>query len=86
MNDVTLSTGIVEINVVKANLPRLVALRLAAEIAADDYNNGCKTVAGRAGIKESALKKFVTARAGEKFEEKKAECEQLYLLFEELPA
>ena len=81
----TLEKGFIEVSLVKTNIHRLVALRKAAEDAAEDYNEACKLVAGKAGIKEAALKKFVTARAGDKYEDKKVECGQLHLLFEELP-
>ena len=80
-----LDKGIIEISIVKANIGKMVTLRRFAEDATEDYNEAVKLIAGKAGVKESALKKFVTARASDKYEEKKAECGQLHLLFEELP-
>lgn len=42
-----------------------------------------KAVAEKAGLLASVVRKFVVAKAGESFDEKKKEAEQLALVFEE---
>lgn len=55
----------------------------AAE-AADTLSEGIKAAAEKAGIQATVLRKFITARAGDKFEEKKRDAAQLNLIFEEV--
>ena len=45
---------------------------------------GVKANAERAGIQASVLRKFIAARAGENFGDKKRDALQLSLLFEEI--
>jgi predicted Zn-dependent protease len=56
----------------------------AAQEAATIFDEGIKANAERAGIQSSVLRRFITARAGEKFEDKKRDAMQLSLLFEEI--
>jgi hypothetical protein len=67
-----------------AAIDTLVADYKYAAQAADTLSEGIKAAAERAGIQATVLRKFITARAGEKFEEKKRDAAQLNLLFEEV--
>jgi hypothetical protein len=68
----------------KNEIERLIKLKTKSEEAAEDFNNAVKHVAEQAGIQAGVLRKFVNARAGEKYEDEKRRCEQLALLFEEV--
>jgi type IV secretory pathway VirB4 component len=69
---------------VKERIGFLVKLYKEAASSAEALSEDIKAVAEKAGINASALRKFVTARASEKFEERKRYCEQLNLLFEDI--
>ena len=56
----------------------------AAHDAAEVLAEGVKANAERAGIQASVLRKFIAARAGENFGDKKRDALQLSLLFEEI--
>jgi hypothetical protein len=62
----------------------LVADLKHAQEAGKVFGDGIVANAKRAGIEASVLRRFITARAGEDFEEKKRDAQQLSLLFEEL--
>lgn len=70
--------------IIKDRIDELVNLKERADDAAERYSDGIKRAAEDSGYLASVVKKFVTARAGEKFEEKKRECEQQLELFEEV--
>ena len=52
--------------------------------AAEEFAEAVKAVAEQSGLLASVVRKFVVARASEKFDEKKRHCEQLSLLFDEV--
>jgi hypothetical protein len=56
----------------------------AAHEANEIFAEGVKANAERAGIQVSVLRKFIAARAGENFSEKKRDAAQLNLLFDEI--
>ena len=62
----------------------LVKLLIAKQEAAEDYSAAIKAKAEAAGIQASVLGKYISAIAGEKYEEKKRDAEQLALCFDEL--
>jgi hypothetical protein len=62
----------------------LVADLKHAQEAGDIFASGIKAQAEKAGIQASVLRKFIAARAGESFAEKKRDAEQLALLFDEI--
>ena len=64
----------------------LVRLYKAQEYAANDFAEAIKTTAETAGLHAKNVRSFIIAKAGEKFEEKKAQVEQLALIFEEIAA
>jgi hypothetical protein len=70
--------------VIAEKIDQLVKLKTAADEAATDFAEAVKAAAEKSGLLASVVRRFVVARSGEKFEEKKRECEQLSILFEEV--
>ena len=62
----------------------LVADLKHAQEAAEGFADGIKAQAEKAGVQSSVLRKLITARAGENFEDRKRDAQQLALLFEEI--
>lgn len=76
--------GVQQPKIIAELIDELVRLKERADDAAESYSDGIKRAAEDSNYLASVVKKFVTARAGEKFEEKKRECEQQLELFEEV--
>lgn len=74
----------IKTKVIKDRLDELLTLQTKAENASNRFSDAIKATAEASGINAGALRKFVNARAGEKFDERKRDCEQLSLLFEEV--
>jgi hypothetical protein len=70
--------------IIGQRIDELVRLKNAADDAAEAFSDGIKKAAEDSGYLASAVKKFVTARAGEKFEEEHRKVEQQLELFEEV--
>ena len=62
----------------------LIADLKAAEEKSAIFNEGIKAFAEKCGLQSSVLRKFITARAGKNFNDKKRDALQLSLLFEEI--
>lgn len=62
----------------------LVALKMKADQASQAFSDAIKKAAEDSGLLSSVVRRFVIARAGESFEEKRRENVQLQLLFEEV--
>lgn len=71
-------------SVVKEHIDKLLTLHSKAATASEDFSSAIKATAEKSGINAAALRKFVAARAGENFEDRKRDCEQLSLLFDEV--
>jgi flagellar biosynthesis/type III secretory pathway protein FliH len=69
---------------VKDKINQLVKLFTAAKESSTELSEGIKAVAEEAGVNAKALRSFVAARAGEDFEAKHREVEQLVFLFEKI--
>ena len=65
-------------------MEELVKLHHASASAGEELNDAIKVAAEESGLLASVVRKFVTARAGEKYEEKKREVDQLSLCFDEI--
>ncbi len=65
-------------------LDHLVRLHTSAKEAQKDLSDAIKAVAEKSGLLASVVRKIVVAKAGESFEEKKKEAEQLALMFDEV--
>ncbi len=71
---------------VAEKLDYLVSLHQAAKTAAEERDEAITAIAEKSGYLASAVRKLVTAQAGEKFEEKHREVEQQGELFDEVAA
>ena len=76
--------AVITMKPVKDKIDDLIALYVKAGKASDKLNDAIKAVAEKAGLLASVVRKFVTARAGEKFQEEARKVEQLSLIFEEI--
>lgn len=71
-------------DLVKEGIEDLIQLKVVADDASKEFADAIKATAEKSGVLASALRRFVIARAGEKFADRKRECEQLSLLFDEI--
>lgn len=69
---------------IKDRIENLVRLCESAKAASNDFSEAIKDTAEKSGLLASVVRKFVVAKAGEKFDDKKRECEQLSLLFDDI--
>lgn len=76
--------AVIEIGKLRQKLPELVKLKKTADEASANLNDAIKSAAEKSGLLASVVRKVVVASAGENFEEKKREAEQLSLAFEEV--
>jgi len=76
--------AVMKVKPVKDKIAHLVKLHNAAKEAAAGFSDAVKAVAEQAGVNAKCLRSFVAARAGESFEEKFREVEQLTFLFEKI--
>ena len=70
--------------VIADRIDELVRLHNRSKEASDDSSTAITKAAEDSGYLAAAVRKLVTARAGEKFEEKHREVEQQYELFDEV--
>ena len=75
--------AVVSAEPVKARIGHLIKLHKAHATAADELNEAIKAVAEKSGLLASVVRKYVTARAGEQYEEKERGVQQLAFLFEQ---
>lgn len=78
--------AVIELSAIRDNVQTLVDLYKIHEESGKDLNEGIKATAEKSGLLASAVRKFVVARAGERFAEKAREVGQLALVFEEVGA
>lgn len=69
---------------VKKSIDELVRLYNQQQAAAEKCSTAIKAAAEKSGLLANVLRKFVKARAGDKFQEAKRTVEQLSLVFEEV--
>lgn len=70
--------------VLREAMDELVRLKKAADEASSDLSEAIKAKAKESGFLASVVRRLVVARAGDKFQEKQREVEQLALVFEEV--
>ena len=75
---------VIKKDVIEERIDTLCELQKKAALAAEDFNAAVKKAAEDSGLNAGAVKKFVLARVGDSFEDKKRDCQQLCLLFEEV--
>jgi hypothetical protein len=76
--------AVIKLEPVREKVEHLEMLYGVAVAAKDHFADAVKTVAEESGLLAAVVRKFVVARASEKFDEKKRQCEQLSLVFEEV--
>jgi hypothetical protein len=69
---------------IKDGIEELVSLYTQQQESAARCSDAIKAVAEKSGLMANVVRKFVKARAGEKFEEAKRTVEQLSLVFEDM--
>lgn len=75
---------VIDIDKLKVEMQTLKKLQTEARESAKAFSDKVKTVADKSGLLASVVRKIVTARNGENFEEKKKEAEQLDLVFDKV--
>jgi len=76
--------AVIKLEPIRDRIEYLEQLYANARSAGDEFAEAVKAVAEEAGLLAAVVRKFVIARASEKFDEKKRQCEQLSLLFEDV--
>jgi len=76
--------GVVRLETVKVRIDHLVQLKRSATDAATEYAEAVAKTAEDSGCRPGVVKRFVSARLSEKFNDRKEEAQQLSLLFEEV--
>jgi hypothetical protein len=74
--------AVMSLDPVKSRIAHLVKLHHANEEAAKDLSEAIKVTAEKSGLLASVVKRYVTAMAGENFEDKQREVQQLSFLFD----
>lgn len=75
---------VIELAPIRDRVDELVALLNKANETSADFAEAIKKAAEDSGLLSSVVRRFITAKAGEKFLDKKRECEQLSILFEDV--
>jgi len=76
--------SVIEVAELKKRMAQLVKLKKANDETAQDLNDAIKKAAEESGLLASVVRKAVVASAGEVFEAKHREVEQMVLAFEAL--
>ena len=80
--DASKQEAVIEPKVLKTRMPELVKLKKAADSAAEEFNDAVKAAAEKSGLLASVVRRAAVASAGEDFEAKHREVEQLQLAFD----
>ena len=75
---------VIEVAKLIEKLPHLQGLYNTAKEANKDFSDAVKAVAEKSGLLASVVRKIVVAKAGENYDDKKKEAEQLEMVFGEL--
>ena len=74
--------AVIELSVIEEREDELVALKVAAVEAAEDYSEAIKKAAEDSGLNAGTVRKFIEAKAGDKFDATKKKVTQLALIFD----
>lgn len=74
----------IQLKPIKDSIDDLVAVYLQAQESAARCSDAIKAAAEESGLLANVLRRFVKARASEKFEQAQREVEQLAMVFEEI--
>jgi hypothetical protein len=76
--------AVIKLESLQTRVPELVALKQKADDASQAFNDAIKNTAESSGLLAATVRKYVKARAGDKFEDEKTKAQQLALCFEEI--
>ena len=74
--------AVIEQGVIEDREDELVALKVAAVEAAENYSEAIKKAAEDSGYNAATVRKFIEAKAGDKFDATKKKVTQLALIFD----
>jgi hypothetical protein len=74
----------IEIQKLDEKMDHLVSLHTACKEAGTNFSDAIKAVAESSGLQASVVRRFVAAKAGENFGDRKRDAEQLALVFDEI--
>lgn len=78
--------AVIKMEALVTKVDHLIQLHRDMEDSKTDFAEGIKAVAEAAGLHAKNVRSFIIAKAGEKFDAKKAQVGQLSLIFEEAKA
>ena len=78
------TAAVIKTQPLKESIQELIRLFDKNATVRDDLNKAIKKVAEKTGVLSSVVRRLVAARAGDKFDEKKNEVEQLGIVFDEV--
>ena len=78
--------AVIKMEALVTKVDHLTSLYNDMEDAKTDFADGVKAVAEAAGLHAKNVRSYIIARAGDKFDAKKAQIGQLSLIFEEIKA
>jgi hypothetical protein len=73
---------VIERGVIEEREEELVALKVAASEAAENYSEAIKKAAEDSGLNAGTVRKYIEAKAGDKFDATKKKVAQLALIFD----
>lgn len=76
----------IEVKKLDEKMDHLVSLHTACKEASTNFSDAIKAVAESSGLQASVVRRFVAAKAGDNFGDRKRDAEQLALVFEEVAA
>lgn len=79
--DATGQESVIVLEVITEREEELVRLHEAAKDASEDYSTAVNKAAEDSGLNAAAVRKFISAKAGDKFEAEKKRVQQLALVF-----
>jgi hypothetical protein len=74
----------IEVKKLDEKMDHLVGLHNACKEASSSFSDAVKSVAESSGLQASVVRRFVAAKAGENFGDRKRDAEQLALVFDEI--
>jgi len=78
--------AVIKVRELAEKVDHLVQLANAASDASTAYGEAVKAIAEKAGLQASVVRKFIAAKVSDNFDDKKRDCEQLQLCFDEIAA
>ena len=76
--------AVIKLEALSVKVDELVKLHNRSSEAATDFAEAVKLVAEQAGLNAATVRKYITARAGDNFDDTKEKIRQLALVFDEV--